>query len=294
MKPVDLSIIIVNHSTKETTLACLRSIIASKTKYTYEIILVDNASDDDSVAAFKKNKFSLTLIENPQNRGFANGNNLGAKSAKGTYLWLLNSDTLIRPDTIDKLLNQAYIHDAYLATCTLHNSNGTVQPQGGALPNLLNLTTWMLNLDALPLFRYLIPPYQLSRPYPRRPRLGWIGGTAMLVKRELYLTLGGLDEKIFMYGEDVEFCLRAAKGDIFPHYFPQASLVHLGQASGSSERAILGEFSGLKYLYKKHRPSQLAYLRFILKVGTFLRIASFTLMGDTKRRGIYVKAHKMV
>ncbi|HWS23989.1 MAG TPA: glycosyltransferase family 2 protein [Anaerolineales bacterium] len=294
MKPVDLSIIVVNYKTKEITLDCLRYIYASKTKYTYEVILVDNASGDDSVAAFKKVKWPLTLIENHQNGGFANGNNLGAKSAKGTYLWLLNSDTLIEPDTIEKLLNLATKHNSYLATCRLLNRDGSVQPQGGALPNALNLTTWMLNLDSILFLRRLIPPYQLSNPYPKNPKIGWIAGTAMLIRRDLYQSIGGLDEHIFMYGEDVEFCLRAHQGDIKVDYFYQPKLIHLGQASGSSERAILGEFSGLQYIYRKHQTSgQRAYLKFILKLGALLRIISFALRGDIKRRDIYVKAFKL-
>jgi GT2 family glycosyltransferase len=294
MKDIDLSIIIINYKTKDITLECLRSVFASKTKYVYEVILVDNASKDGSVAAFKQQQLAMTIIENPKNGGFANGNNIGAKSASGRYLWLLNSDTIIKRDTIQKLVRFADKSKSSLATCALLNADGSVQPQGGALPNPANLTTWMLNLDAAPLLRYLIPPYQLSDPYPKNPRLGWVGGTAMLVRRDLYEELGGLDENIFMYGEDVEFCLRASRLDISPDYIADAKLVHLGQQSSSSQRAIIGEITGLKYIYKKHNPSQHAYLRFILKVGTLLRILSFALMGDTKRRDIYAKAHKMV
>jgi GT2 family glycosyltransferase len=294
MKDIDLSIIIINYKTKDITLDCLKAIFASQTKYVYEVILVDNASKDDSVVTFKDQKLAMTIIENPKNGGFANGNNIGAKSASGRYLWLLNSDTIIKRDTIQKLVSFADKSKSSLATCALLNADGSVQPQGGALPNAVNLTTWMLNLDAVPLLRYLIPPYQLSAPYPKKPQLGWVSGTAMLVRRDLYEELGGLDENIFMYGEDVEFCLRARSRGIYPDYAVRAEVVHLGQRSSSSERAIIGEITGLKYIYKKHNPSQHAYLRFILKVGTLLRIASFALMGDTKRRDIYAKAHKMV
>jgi GT2 family glycosyltransferase len=294
MKSLDLSILVVNYNTQEVTLHCLQSIFASNTKYTYEVILVDNHSTDGSVAAFKNTKYPLVLIENSHNSGFANANNLGAKSARGKYLWLLNSDTLIKPDTIEKFLNLAYKHGSYLASCRLLNPDGSIQPQGGALPTLLNLTTWMLNLDNLPLIRRLIPSYQLSRPYPQQPHLGWIGGTAMLVRRDLYHGLSGLDENIFMYGEDVEFCLRAAKGGITPDYFPQPQIVHLGQASGSNQRAVLGEYTGLKYIYRKHKsPVARTYLRGILKIGALLRVISFTLTGDIKRRNSYVKAFKM-
>ncbi len=293
-KPLDLSIIIINYKTKDITLDCLRTIFASKTHYTFEVILVDNASGDDSVAALKQTKFPITLIENPKNGGFANGNNLGAKSATGTYVWLLNSDTLIEPDTIEKLLDAAYKQNSYLATCRLLNRDGSVQPQGGALPNLLNLTTWMLNLDSLSFIRKSIPPYQLSHPYPKQPTLGWIGGTAMLIRRDLYMSLNGLDEGIFMYGEDVEFCLRVNNGGLKPDYFNQPKLIHLGQASGSSQRAVLGEFSGLQYIYKKHKSaSQRAYVRVILKIGALLRLISFALKRDTVRRDIYAKAFLM-
>lgn len=295
MKPIDLSIIIVNYNTKDITLNCLKAVFASKTHYTYEVIVVDNASSDGSVPAFKKTQWPLTLIANAKNGGFANANNIGAHSASGKYIWLLNSDTIIQPTTIEQLMTLAIKHNSYLATCTLLNPDGSIQPQGGALPTLPNITTWMLNLDVLPFIRQLIPPYQLSQPYPSQPQLGWAGGTALLVRRDLYHSLRGLDEHIFMYGEDVEFCFRASQGFIHVDYFPQPKLVHLGQASGSSERAILGEFSGLKYIFNKHKPYfDRVYLKFILKCGCFFRTVIYSIKGDKKRRDMYAKALKMV
>lgn len=299
MKPLDLSILVLNYKTKDITLACLKTIFDSVTKYRYEVIVVDNASGDGSAAAFKHSGLDITVVENPLNNGFAAGNNLGAAKAKGHYLWLLNSDTLIQPDTIETLLDSAYKHDSCLATCQLLNRDGSLQPQGGALPNLLNLTTWMLNLDAIPFIARLIPPYQETRASSfQLPTsnfsFGWIGGTAMLVRRDVYFSLGGLDEHIFMYGEDVEFCLRANRGSVSVDYFAKPRLIHLGQASGNSARAVLGEFSGLKYIYQKHKtPSQYAYLRFILKCGALLRCVIFSLTGNSQRRDIYAKAFKM-
>ncbi len=287
----DLSILIVNYNTKDITLNCLKTVFASKTKFAYEVILVDNDSTDGSVTAITKRYPKVKLIQNTTNDGFAVANNMGAKKAKGKYLWLLNSDTLIQPDTLDKLLNQANKYHAYIATCRLLNRDGSIQLQGGALPNLLNLTTWMLNLDSIPLIAKLIPPYQANR-YSHT--YGWVGGTAMLVRRDLYLSLDGLDKNIFMYGEDVEFCLRAKYGFISPQYFLEPKLIHLGQQSGSNEKSIIGEFLGLKYIYQKHySSSQYRYLRVILKVGALLRRIIYALKGDIKRRDTYAKAFSL-
>jgi GT2 family glycosyltransferase len=303
MSHLDLSIIIINYNTKQVTLDCLKTIFASKTTYTFEVILVDNASKDDSVAAIKKEYPQVKVIASPQNLGFGLANNLGVANAQATYVWILNSDTLIAPQTIQQFLDLAYKNTSYVAACYLKNADGTLQPQGGALPTLANLTTWMTNLDSIPWINQTIPPYQnKNRASFRQTKKGtkatpvWYGGTALLVRRDVYLSTQGFDPHIFMYAEDIDLCQRLYQAGIPIHYFPQVKVIHLGQASGSSVRAVVGEMKGLQYLFKKwHKPkTQQLYLRLLLKLGALLRIIMYTITRQSPQRNAYAHVFRLV
>src|SRR3989344_5123947 len=128
---IDLSIIIINYNTRELTLACLDSIVRSKPKVRYEIIIVDNGSSDDSVQQLKKltsGHWPLTVYENKENLGFSKANNQGIKTAKGEYILLLNSDTKVKKDAIDKLVEFARkTPDAGVVGARLFNSDGSIQ-----------------------------------------------------------------------------------------------------------------------------------------------------------------------
>jgi GT2 family glycosyltransferase len=293
---MDLSIVIVNYKTSKITADCLRSIQSSKDGYSKEVIVVDNDSGDDSVAVLKKQFPQFNIFGSGQNGGFAFGNNVGAAKARGEYIWLLNSDTILRRDTISKLMEAANQKGSDIATCMLLNPDGSLQPQGGALPTPLNLAAWMLFWDDLPVLGKLFHAYQQrSRNYFRSDQHpGWVGGTALLVRRSVYQKLGGLDQGIFMYGEDTDFCLRAHQAGYRIDYFASPRLTHLGQASGSSRGAVLGEYRGLKYLFAKHYPKKLPLLRFLLKIGALLRIGLFGMIGrDETRKNIYKEAFNL-
>lgn len=293
MPSSDLSIIIVSFNTKAITRNCLHSIYASKTTVPYEVIVVDNHSQDDSYGMVKKEFPQVIAIRSDENEGFAKANNRGAKKATGKYILLLNSDTILELNTIELCMKEIHKEDAVVASCCLTNPDGTIQPQGGALPTLKNIALWMLNLDAIPFLSRWIPPYQDRRvaSYTRNRLAGWLGGTALFVRRDVYASLNGLDEHLFMYGEDIDFCTRVHQGFLPIHYFAKPRVIHLGHASGSNEKAILGEYASLKYLYNKYRsPGAQLQLRGWLKVGALLRVIMYTLKGDSNRKGIYAKA----
>lgn len=286
---MDLSIIIVNYNTKKITADCLESIKKSADKIIKEVIVVDNGSEDGSIKYLTKQFPQYQVYSSGGNVGFAKGNNFGVKKAKGKYVWLLNSDTLLEKNTISILMKAVKINNSTIASCRLLNPNNSIQPQGGALPDLWRLAAWMLFIDDLPFLKTLIQPYHqnLASFFKQNQQPGWLAGTALLIKKDFYKEMQGLDENIFMYGEDVEFCLRAQKKGTRVDYFSQPSLIHLGQASGSSQGAIFGEYKGLKYIYKKHKPYwQYLVLRLLLKIGAVLRVIIL-------RRKIYAKAFQL-
>ncbi|MCX6816310.1 MAG: glycosyltransferase family 2 protein [Candidatus Beckwithbacteria bacterium] len=286
---MDLSIIVVNYNTKKITADCLDTIRQSTDKLNKEVIVVDNASTDGSVAYLNQKFPRYKIISSAKNLGFAGGNNLGVKQATGNYVWLLNSDTLLEKNTISTLMKAVKTNNSLIASCRILNSNGSIQPQGGYLPDLWRLKAWMLFIDDLPLIKNLMRPYHqnLTSWFKQDQRPGWLSGTALLIKRDFYNQMKGLDQNIFMYGEDVEFCLRAAQKGIKIDYFAKPQLIHLGQASGSSSGAILGEYQGLKYIYQKHKSAwQFCCLRLLLKFGALLRVIIL-------RRGLYAEAFRL-
>jgi hypothetical protein len=297
---MQLSIIIVSYNTKPLTLKCLQSIFIRSLSATHcplEVILIDNASRDGTVLAVRAEYPQVRIITNSANIGFAKANNQGVREAHGKYVWLLNSDTEMKENTISDLLGLCEEDSAAIATCRLLNPDGTIQPQGGFLPNLINLPLWMLNLDNLPAIRNLLKPYQLRYPsfFLKDRRLGWASGTALLVKKSVYEELHGLDEKIFMYAEDLDFCFRAQKIGYRVRYFQEPLVIHRGQGSSSSAEAILGEYRGLLYYYRKHKPAwQLPILKFWLKAGALLRSAVFGMIGSYEKQKIYTRAFSLV
>lgn len=294
---MDLSIIIVNYKTKKITSDCLKTIKNSTDNLKKEVFVIDNGSEDGSIEYLKKKHPWAKVYSSGGNLGFAKGNNFGFKKSKGKYIWLLNSDTLLKKNTIQQLYNQSLENDSDIASCKLQNPDGSTQPQGGFLPTLPRLLFWMLFIDDIPVINWFIKPYQQRslKFFNKDQHPGWLGGTALLVKREVYKKLNGLDKKIFMYGEDVDFCLRANKKGIKLDYFSTPQLTHLGQASGSSKGAVLGEFKGLKYIYKKHySPEKSFILRLLLKTGAALRVIIFgVFMSDKVRKEIYKEAFKL-
>jgi GT2 family glycosyltransferase len=294
---MDLSIVIINYKTKRITGDCLLSIKRSTDKLKKEVIVVDNGSEDGSLTYLRKRFPWVKVLDGGGNIGFARGNNLAVSKAKGKYVWILNSDTLLKKNTIALLMQEVLKTRAEIASCRLLNIDGSIQPQGGFLPTLPRLAAWMWFIDDLPLVDHLLKPYHQDRSswFKKNQRPGWLAGTALLVKKSLYETMNGLDKQIFMYAEDVDFCLRAQKKEIIPYYFHKPALTHLGQASGSSKAAVLGEYKGLNYIYRKHYQdwSQLV-LKFLLKSGALLRWLIFgIILENTAKKEIYGEAFNL-
>jgi GT2 family glycosyltransferase len=196
---------------------------------------------------------------------------------------------------------------AGISGCKLVNPDGTVQPQGGYLPRLSTVAVWALFLDDLPILREILPSYQMRSKQvpPNLPTstamslrnswfIGWVGGTAMVVRREAWEQLGGFDENIFMYGEDVEICYRVRQKGWKVAINPEAEVVHAGKASGGSW--VTGEVGGLLYIFKKHKPKwEMPIVRMILWAGMGLRWLIFGILGGNEElRKAYAEAVRYI
>jgi len=231
---MDLSILMVSYNTRELTVECLRSVFRETNSISYEVIVVDNASNDGSAQTISQDFPKVRLMFSEKNIGFARANNLAARYATGEYLLLLNPDTVILNRAIEKLLEFARTHpDAGIY------GGRTTFPDGTLNPSCCfgKMTTWSLFCRAFGLskiFRKTTlfnPELYGSWAFDTVKQVDIITGCFFMVKRELWEQLGGFSTTYFMYGEEVDFCLRARRYGYRPIFTPDAEIVHYGGAS---------------------------------------------------------------
>lgn len=267
-----LSIIIVSYNTADITLNCIKSILKDKglIEIPFEIIIIDNASIDDSVKKIKKLSSSLDirnlkLIINQSNVGFGKANNQGIKIAQGQYILLLNSDTTILHSAISQSLNWLSTHpEAYGCTAQLLNQDLSIQPSGGYFPNIWNILSLLLHLDDLPFINSIIKPYHPHSPnfythdkfYLKDHPQDWVTGAFMLLRQEIIRKVSGFNPKFFMYGEEVEmnYRIHQAYPKLQLWYLVGPQIIHLGGASSKIKQNIFDrEYVGLSKFFEIHR-----------------------------------------
>lgn len=271
-KNPDLSIVIVSYNTRKITHQCLESIYKSFRSYksksdpSFEIILIDNASvRDDSasyLAAYAKKHKNIQFVANTVNTGFGPANNQGVKLAKGNYVLLLNSDTIILKDAIQKLFSfyKKNENTKHFVGPKLLNKDTTPQPSAAPFYTLpVIFGALFLRGDYWGLTRY--SPKVLRK-------VDWVSGAAIMTKKEYFEGAGGFDETIFMYMEEVDLLYRAKKLGMNTYFYPKAKIVHLGSASSNGKTfPILQVYRGFIFFYKKHYSKfALFLLRFLLRL----------------------------
>lgn len=293
---VKLSIIIPSYNTCEMTIRLVKSIKNLKDR---EIIVVDNGSKDGTVREIRKMR-EIRVIENSTNLGFAKAINQGLKDAKGEFLLLLNSDTEAPQGMIEKMVEYLKNHpEVGVVGPQLRNSDGSIQPSGGYLPNLVNLAAWALFIDDLPLLRKIFPAYHKEDPsfYKEKHHLGWVTGAFFLTRREVVEKVGFFDESMFMYVEEIDWCKRVNEAGYKIIFNPVGFVTHYKGASANHQKAgVAEEFNGLKYFFKKHKSTfQQSSLRWFLKIGALGRILLFgIILKDHRAKEIYEKAFRLV
>ncbi|BCX14808.1 MAG: glycosyl transferase [Patescibacteria group bacterium] len=291
---VEILVVVLNYNTKVLTEKCLKSIVDKKWKRKIKVVVVDNASTDGSLEYLKKKFKTVSFIVSKSNLGFAGGNNLALKRhfKDAEFCLILNSDTEVLEGSLDSLYDFAK-SGFDIASPKLINKDGSFQPNGGELPYLWPLFLWLSGLDDI--FRRFIniPSYQeRSLSYYKKGRVGWVSGTAMLVKNEVFDRIGFFDDNIFMYGEDVDFCFRARKAGFKIGWTDSAEVIHLGGGSLDRPqfRQWLGEFKGLLYFYKKHFGKMAKVgLLILIYIFVFFRIIAFWFIGKKEYAKTYVK-----
>lgn len=296
---MDVSFIIVNWNTKSLIVQAINSIYKYAKGFTYEIILVDNGSADGSTALVAKKFPKIKLLAQKENLGFAKGNNEGIKIARGEFIFLFNSDAYLIDESLKNLLKRAKeIPNLGAIAPLVLNVDKSIQQSVGFKPDLLRVILWMSFIDDLP-FGDFLKPYHVDhdRFYKKEHQVDWLTGAALMVPKKVIGKIGMLDKEIFMYGEDVDWCMRIQKAGFDIYFSPVARLIHIGRGSSGkiSKNAILGEYKGLIYLYNKHYGNfSLQILKLLLKIGALMRLTVFWIFGRKETAKFYAEALKMV
>lgn len=225
----DVSVIIVSFNTAELTLDAVESVYKNSSGVSFEVLVVDNASSDNSVKVLKdfgKNKSNFTLIENEKNLGFAKANNQAAYIAKGKYLFLLNSDTKVLPDSIKKLLYFAEKEkDAGVVGPRLLNGDGSIQASCVNFPTIKNaFKEYFLGQKGL---------FDKFAPTGESPQeVDALVGAAFLITPQAIKKVGLLDERYFFYFEDIDYCRKIKKAGLKVFYYPKVEIIHYHGVSG--------------------------------------------------------------
>lgn len=292
---VDLVIIIVSFNTRDLTLRCLRGIFQKKWQVSFKVWVVDNASTDGTVDEIKRYFGSrVNLVVNEKNVGFAAGNNRALGKDDARYYLLLNSDTEIKDGALDKLVEFMDKTSFGVGSCRLLNKDGSFQPNAGKLPTFWPMFWWLSGLDDIFGNFLSLPSYQArNRSYYQNGReVGWVSGSVIMIKRDVLEKIGFFDEKIFMYGEDVDFCWRAKKAGFKVGWTDQAEIIHLGGGSSNLPklRQWLGEFKSLLYLYHKYYGFlSMMGLRLLFFIFILARMVGFAILGKTDYTKTYAK-----
>jgi len=251
---VQLSIIIVNWNTRDFLAQCLDSVYDTASDLELEVIVVDNGSTDDSVDMLKVRFPWVHLIANEENVGFVKANNQAIAHCQGRYVLLLNSDTQVLPGSLVEIIQFMDKHpNAGIAGVRLLNPDGTFQASYTPFPTL-----WREFLILSGLGRWLVRPSfpGLGSQIEKGPQKikGYMEGAFLTARREAVDQIGGLDEHIFMYAEDVDWCYRFQQTGWEVWYLPQAPIVHYGGQSSKKRRGRMEAelYRSRVYFFRKY------------------------------------------
>lgn len=284
---IDLSIVILNWNTKQLLLDCIESIITETKKCSYEIIVVDNASIDDSVSAVKDKYPNVKLIRNTKNEGFARGNNIGISQCRGRYICLSNTDIKVLDHALDRMYLFMQNHPRVgMVLPKLYDGQMRISLCCRDFPSLRNLLFEALFFDKLYPLNIIFKGR--SKPpsfYRQTGNVDTVPLCFTMVKSKSIKNVGMLDERFFFYGEDLDWCKRFNQTGWKVVYFPGATVIHFGGAS-TAERPFryLVEKSKtmLQFWHKHHGYAAGQICRLILTLHYFLRVIGLTFIKKRK------------
>ena len=262
-----LSIVIVTYNSSTHIDGCLRSLTDNPPHVEHEVVVVDNASPDGTAAAVRARWKAVRTIDAGANLGFARANNLGIRQSAGSLILLLNPDTVIPPGAIDILVAALDARpDAAVVGPRLIDSDGRVELSfGWMMSPLAEARQKLLTRGSArggPVAAYVV---SLTR---RAREVDWVSGACLLVRRDDADAVGLMDERYFMYAEDVDFCAAIRTRGRRVLFTPAAEVVHLrGQSRATASAATEAAYRRSQIaFYEKHHPAWAPWLRRYLKL----------------------------
>jgi len=285
---VDVSIIIVAWNVRQLLRDCLKSVYEQTKGVDFEVIYVDNASTDGSVQMVREHFPDVRIIENERNQGFIKANNQAIRIARGRYVLLLNSDTVLLNNAIAKTVEFADANpQAAVVGCKVLNPDLTLQRTCFMFPSVLNLF-----LAAT----YLYKIFPKSRFFGREHMTWWdfndarevetICGCFSLVRKQAIDKVGLMDERYFVYGDDPDWCYRFKKAGWKVMFSPEGRIIHYGgQTTSQKARAFRLQLEGSKLIFMKLHRSRAAFPLACLMVALFflLRVPYWFAVGLAKK-----------
>lgn len=276
---MQLSVIILNYNVRYFLEQCVFSVQKALENIDSEIIVIDNASSDDSCEMMKTKFPHIKLIENTENLGFPKGNNIAVAQAKGEYICILNPDTVVAEDTFKKIQNLEFrIQNSKFKNLELQTQTPNFQPptfnsqlgiigcklidgSGNFLPESKRgvPTPWIAFTKIFGLYK-LFPKSKLFNQYyaqhlseNQSGKVSILVGAFMIMKRDLYTEIGGFDENCFMYSDDIDLSYLVLKTGKSNYYFHETSVIHYKGESTVRDGTYMKRFrEAMQFFYKKH------------------------------------------
>lgn len=284
-----LSIVIASWNTHALLNDCLSSLFQYPPPFAFEVIVVDNASSDGSPDMVRAEFPAVRLKINATNLGFAAACNLGAGMASGHYLLFLNSDTLVQRGTLGGAVAYMEKHPGTgIMGCRTLNADGSLQSTTLDFPTAARI---FANVSGLSRFGRSCR----LRPHSPRSNFDYVQGSFIVIAKIIFERCGRFDERFFLYGEDVDLCLRIRAAGLSIGYDPETAIIHYGSGSSKKTAPRLVHFiPGCIILYKKYRKAQQVILlaRFIKSalVMRFFAKAAFSILktrGGKRERTVF-------
>lgn len=289
---MQLSVIILNYNVRYFLEQCVLSVQKALEGIDAEIIVIDNDSSDDSCQMIKEKFPNVTLIENKENLGFPKGNNIGVAQAKGEYICILNPDTVVAEDTFSKILSfvtSSGVENSQLGIigCKLIDGSGKFLPEcKRGVPTPWVAFTKIFGLYKLfPKSSWFNQYYAMHLDENQSGEVDILVGAFMIMKRDLYIEVGGFDENCFMYSDDIDLSYLVKKAGYSNYYFADTTVIHYKGESTVRDGLYMKRFrEAMQFFYKKHFKKSW-FFDMIMQMGSF----AFSLLKVFQSKTVKVK-----
>ena len=286
---IDLTVVVPSYNTRDLMEQTLRTVLEASAGLQVEVIVVDNASRDGSAEMVEQNFPEIELIRNERNLGFAAANNIAFRRSRGRYVLLLNSDTIVRPDTLGCLVQFLDDHpEAAAAGCKILNPDGTLQ-----LESRRSFPTPMAAFYKLSGLSRLFPDSRRFGRYnltyldeEQVSQVDALSGSCMMVRRRVIDEVGPLDEDYFMYGEDIDWCYRMQQAGWKIYYVPDTEIIHFRGESGKKVelRTQYRKNEAMAIFVRKHLKQRYPFSPLLLLNLGIILYGLFSFLGPLARR----------